>query len=317
METNTKNKIVSTGGMRSVLTRGGPLDLGFHHTDPNRLKMTIEMYVSFSLKHATKLENGEYHCLAMRTLGPAGTGVKTLSNPLKPPGKASNLMLNNSKDLKDEKSSSLLESLAAPGVVWSLCVDWVGALHWVVGDVLGGKKTSDSSIPPSSIKSSAGAVRLDDSMIMGEEKEEEEGRVTQWTHIVAVIDSTTGEDTHTVPTQGMVTLYVNCESVASGIVQLPQVKEGLLGPNGMLYVGPCLPVGSRLTELRVVRTCNDSIFSVFSSVYCLTFFQSCLLLDSFYLISRLSFHIFYFSFFYSLFSSVRTTSGRRHVHQWK
>ena len=269
METNTKNKIVSTGGMRSVLTRGGPLDLGFHHTDPNRLKMTIEMYVSFSLKHATKLENGEYHCLAMRTLGPAGTGVKTLSNPLKPPGKASNLMLNNSKDLKDEKSSSLLESLAAPGVVWSLCVDWVGALHWVVGDVLGGlgglggKKTSDSSIPQSSIKSSAGAVRLDDSMIMGEEKEEEEGRVTQWTHIVAVIDSTTGEDTHTVPTQGMVTLYVNCESVASGIVQLPQVKEGLLGPNGMLYVGPCLPVGSRLTELRVVRTCNDFIFSLF------------------------------------------------------
>ena len=55
---STEN-IVSTGGMRTVVTRGGSLDLGFYHTDPNRCKMTLEMYVNIGRKYGTKKDKSD------------------------------------------------------------------------------------------------------------------------------------------------------------------------------------------------------------------------------------------------------------------
>ena len=119
-ENKNDMKYISTGGMRAIVTRGGPLDLAFHHTDSNRLKMTIEMYVSFSEKgiKQTGIKN-ENMFLMIRTLG--CTESSSSSSPKK------NFM---------ESPSSLLESFTASGVMWSLSVDENGCLVFNMGNSL-------------------------------------------------------------------------------------------------------------------------------------------------------------------------------------
>ena len=244
-ETKNEMKYISTGGLRAVVMRGGPLDLGFHHTDSNRLKMTIEMYVSFSEK-GIEVSGGlkdDNLFLMIRTLG--GTESSS-SSPIK-------------ESL--EGSSSLLESLTSKGIMWSLSVDKKGSLIFNMGNI---KSTSNPPTATSTntntmknmVKSGPKCVSFEDVITIDDEDED---RVTPtWSHVVAVVDSSSNyenDNTDKWPTTSSVTLYVNCEKVAQGDVIVPVMKEEDLSVPGVLYVCPCLPGGSRMTELRMVRTC--------------------------------------------------------------
>jgi hypothetical protein len=101
--------VISTGGMRATVPRGGPLDIGLYHTDMNRSKLTVEMYFYFDVS-----DRKDNHCLAMRTLG-------LLYETEKP--KLTGGILED-KVFKD--TNSFIESLYGDGVVWSLCVDIEG-----------------------------------------------------------------------------------------------------------------------------------------------------------------------------------------------
>lgn len=233
-ESKNDMKYISTGGMRAIVTRGGPLDLGFHHTDSNRLKMTIEMYVSFSEK-GIKLSGikDENMFLMIRTLG--CTESSSSSSPKK------NSM---------ESSSSLLESFTAPGVMWSLSVDKNGSLIFSMGNNL----KSPSNSMNNAVKSASKCVSFEDIISLDDDDED---RITPtWSHIVAVVDSSSNyenENTDNWPLKSSITLYVNGEKVAQDDVDVPALKEEELSVQGMLYVCPCLPGGTRITELRMVR----------------------------------------------------------------
>ena len=238
-DSNNENKYISTGGLRAVVMRGGPLDLGFHHTDSNRLKMTIEMYVSFSEK-GIKASGGlkdDNLFLMIRTLG--GTESSS-SSPIK-------------KSL--EGSSSLLESLTSTGIMWSLSVDKNGCLIFNIGHNLKSTSNTTTNTMKNIIKSGPKCVSFEDVITIDDEDED---RVTPtWSHVVAVIDSSSNYENDNAdkwPTTSSVTLYVNCEKVAQGDVTVPLMKEEDLAVPGVLYVCPCLPGGSRMTELRMVRT---------------------------------------------------------------
>ena len=250
IENDNKNeneiKHISTGGLRAVVMRGGPLDLGFHHTDSNRLKMTIEMYVSFSekgIKSSGGLKDDNLF-LMIRTLGGSESSS---SSPIK-------------KSL--EGSSSLLESLTSTGIMWSLSADKNGCLIFNMGNNLKSTSNPATSTTTSAnsmknmIKSGPKCVSFEDVITIDDEDED---RVTPtWSHVVAVIDSSSNyenDNTDKWPTTSSVTLYINCEKVAQGDVTVPVMKEEDLSVPGVLYVCPCLPGGSRMTELRMVRTC--------------------------------------------------------------
>lgn len=221
--------IESTAGMRAVVTRGGSLDLGFHHTDPHRLKMTVEMYVSFNIKGGMAAFQGESLCLMMRTLGSSESdpGSKLLSG-----------------------TRTRLESLRMHGVMWSMFVDKEGCLCWSMGGSpgKGGVKSTESTL-----RSSPGSVSLVDAVTSDGE---EDRSACVWTHIVAVVDSSSNYEQESLqkgPNSASVTLFINSEKAASGSVQVPPLKESDLAAPGVLYVCPCVPAGSRVTELRVVR----------------------------------------------------------------
>ena len=227
----------STGGMRAVVKRGGPLDLGFHHTDPQRLKMTIEMYVSFNIKGGVSCFQGDSLCLMTRVLGSTESGPGSLKSL---PG-----------------TRTLLESLRLHGVVWSLYVDKEGCLCWTMGGSPGkiGVKSTENTV-----KSPPGSVCLVDAVTSDGDGDDDRSACV-WTHIVAVVDSCSNYEQESVekgPSTASVTLYVNSEKAASGTVQVPPLKESDLAVPGVLYVCPCLPPGSRMTELRVVRRLNCS-----------------------------------------------------------
>jgi hypothetical protein len=228
----------STGGMRALVTRGGPLDLGFHHTDPHRLKMTVEMYVSFNIKGGVASFQGDSLCLMMRTLGSSESG----------PG---------SKPQSGTRTT--LESLRVHGVVWSMFVDKEGCLCWTMGGSpgKGGVKGTESTV-----RSPPGSVCLVDAVTSDGE---EDRSACVWTHIVAVVDSSSNYEQETSqkgPSTASVTLYINSEKAAGGTVQVPPLKDSDLAAPGVLYICPCLPAGSRMTELRMVR----HTFILFSSV---------------------------------------------------
>ena len=236
----------STAGMRAVVTRGGSLDLGFHHTDPHRLKMTVEMYVSFNIKGGMAAFQGESLCLMMRTLGSSESdpGSKLLSG-----------------------TRTLLESLRMRGVMWSMFVDKEGCLCWSMGGSpgKGGVKSTESTL-----RSSPGSVCLVDAVTSDGE---EDRSACVWTHIVAVVDSSSNYEQESLqkgPSSASVTLFINSEKAASGSVQVPPLKESDLAAPGVLYVCPCVPAGSRVTELRVVR---HSFILLCSSLPC--FVLSC------------------------------------------
>ena len=248
-----QNNFTSTGATRVVLTRGGPLDVGFYHTDPNRSKMTIEMYVCFDSKYGFKAGRTDNTCLMMRTLG---RGTEDRKGP----------------KCDSTSSSSLLEFLGSPGIVWSLCVGCDGSLQFIMGGRLSGKTGEVASTL--TVKSGPGVIGGSGSDSGGGEGGEgSDNRIDEdiyrstsvWYHVVAVIDSSSGMDTDTphthtssptqYPSAAAVTLYVNSDKVGHGSVVIPFLGETDLSHTGALYVGPCLPWGSRLTELRVVRTC--------------------------------------------------------------
>lgn len=233
-EDKNEIKYVSTGGMRAVVTRGGPLDLAFHHTDSNRLKMTIEMYVSFSEK-GIKLSGikNENMFLMIRTLG--CTESRSSSSPVK------NSIVS---------PSSLLESFTASDVMWSLCVDKDGSLIFSMGNNL----KSPSNSMKNTVKSGPKCVSFEDIISLDDEDED---RITPtWSHIVAVVDSSSNyenDSTDNWPLKSSITLYVNGEKVAQDDVDVPVLKEEELSVQGVLYVCPCLPGGTRITEIRMVR----------------------------------------------------------------
>jgi hypothetical protein len=106
IEGSLKGPVISTGGMRATVLRGGPLDIGVYHTDMNRSKFTVEMYCCFDVS-----DRKDNQCLVMRTLGiPYKT--EKMGDVLE------------DKVFKD--TNSFIESLYADGVVWSLCVDIEG-----------------------------------------------------------------------------------------------------------------------------------------------------------------------------------------------
>ena len=233
-ENKKEMKYISTGGMRAIVTRGGPLDLAFYHTDSNRLKMTIEMYVSFSEKGIKQTGiKDENMFLMIRTLG--CTESSSSSNPKK------NSM---------ESPSSLLESFTASGVMWSLSVDKNGSLLFSMGNNL----KSPSNSMKNTVKSGPKCVSFEDIISLDDEDED---RITPtWSHIVAVVDSSSNyenENTDNWPLKSSVTLYVNGEKVAQDDIDVPVMKEEELSVQGVLYVCPCLPGGTRITELRMVR----------------------------------------------------------------
>ena len=240
----------STAGMRAVVTRGGSLDLGFHHTDPHRLKMTVEMYVSFNIKGGMAAFQGESLCLMMRTLGSSGSdpGSKLLSG-----------------------TRTLLESLRMHGVMWSMFVDKEGCLCWSMGSPgKGGVKGTESTL-----RSPPGSVSLIDAVTSDGE---EDRSACVWTHIVAVVDSSSNYEQESLqkgPSSASVTLFINSEKAASGSVQVPPLKESDLAAPGVLYVCPCVPAGSRVTELRVVR---HSFLLLCSALLCSALFLCCVVL---------------------------------------
>ena len=102
---------------------------------------------------------------------------------------------------------------------------------------------------------------------------EEDRSACVWTHIVAVVDSSSNYEQESLqkgPSSASVTLFINSEKAASGSVQVPPLKESDLAAPGVLYVCPCVPAGSRVTELRVVR---HSFILLCSSLPC--FVLSC------------------------------------------
>ena len=251
---------VSTAGMRTGITRGGSLDIGFYHRDTNRLKLTIELFVNFNKKSGLK-SVGDIMCLMMRTMGSKESDPS--SGPRISPKKLN--------------PSSLLESFCSSGVIWSLCVDKEGSLIWTMGGIPGIGKTDKEH----SLRSAVGIVPLEGVISPGDENGDENGghgpdggQSGTWTHIAAVVDCTSSSFSETeyldsIPTSCTVTLYVNSEKVASGVIQVPGKKESELALPGVLYIGPCLPAGSRLTETRVVR--RNWMFAVFELyVYQLT-----------------------------------------------
>ena len=275
---STEN-IISTGGMRTVLTRGGSLDLGFYHTDPNRCKMTLEMYVNIGRKYGTKNEKQDNICLAMRCLG----------------GKKDEIKGRNNVQKTISNTSSLLESLKSTGVVWSLSVDYQGALSFIIGNKNNDENKNENENENENeniIKSSVGSINLnnfdnskndnnenDDQNNDNENEDDNENEndnndmnraSASWYHIVLVIDSTSNfnnieNDISNIKnnnnaTRASVSLFVNSERVAIGEISVPPINEDILALPGCLYIGPCLPVGSRITELRVVRYSLLSFF---------------------------------------------------------
>ena len=236
--------------MRTGVTRGGSLDIGFYHRDTNRLKMTIELFVNFNQKSGKTV--GEIMCLMMRTMGSKESSKE--SDPSSGPRTSP----------KKINPSSLLESFCASGVMWSLCVDKEGSLIWTMGNIpVIGKVDKEHSV-----RSEVGMIPLEGVISQTDQDGDENGDQGQggtWTHIAAVVDCTSTSFSETeyldaVPNSCTVTLYVNSEKVASGVVLVPVKKEPELALPGILYIGPCLPAGSRLTETRVVRC--TSIFIV-------------------------------------------------------
>ena len=304
---STEN-IISTGGMRTVLTRGGSLDLGFYHTDPNRCKMTLEMYVNIGRKYGTKNEKQDNICLAMRCLG----------------GKKDEIKGRNNVQKTISNTSSLLESLKSTGVVWSLSVDYQGALSFIIGNENNDENKNENK---NIIKSSLGSINLnnfdnskndnnenDDQNNDNENEDDNENEndnndmnraSASWYHIVLVIDSTSNFNNieNDIPniknnnnaTRASVSLFVNSERVAIGEISVPPINEDILALPGCLYIGPCLPVGSRITELRVVRY-SFLFFSIFVSIFGLILF----LFSIFYFY----FYLFIFLFIYLFFDNV-------------
>jgi hypothetical protein len=247
ISTSVEKVSESTGGMRAVVTRGGPLDLGFHHADPHRLKMTVEMYVSFNIKGGMAAFQGDSLCLMMRALG------STESGPV-------------SKLLSGTRTT--LESLRVHGVVWSMYVDKEGCLCWTMGGSpgKGGVKGTENTV-----RSPPGSVCLADAVTSDGE---EDRSACVWTHVVAVVDSSSNYEQETSqkgPSTASVTLYINSERAAGGTVQVPPLKDSDLAAPGVLYVCPCLPAGSRMTELRVVRSSLLLSSPFFSALLCFTF----------------------------------------------
>ena len=305
--------IFSTGGMRTVLTRGGPLDIGFHHTDPNRCKMTLEMYVSFGSKYGMKKEKSDSICLAMRTFGQETNDPKGIQN-LKKFGTS---------------SSSHLKSLKSFGVMWSLSVDSEGALSFSMVAENKNKSGSENQSKKENanennseyvVKTGPGSIIVNNTNISkNKNRDNESGNKNEndnenenvnenddmnmntslsavWYHIAIVIDSNLNDidndnsnnnnnnNTNTnndnnidrYPTSANISLYINSDKVASGHVTIPSIKESILDLPGCLYICPCLPVGSRVTELRVVRTfvCFLSIMVVpcCTVLYCIVLY---------------------------------------------
>lgn len=76
------NQNLPLAGLRVPIGRGGPLDVGLFHQDPNRCHFTLEMSI-FRCENATHLSappNG--HCLAKRCCGLSGSQENQFMNPI-------------------------------------------------------------------------------------------------------------------------------------------------------------------------------------------------------------------------------------------
>lgn len=90
-------------GLRTVVLRGGPLDIGMYHTEPERNKMTIELSVYFAGDESPPSAAADAFCLVQRISG---------LPPQSPGGAAEHAQM---------------------GALWSVFVTADGALCWAFG----------------------------------------------------------------------------------------------------------------------------------------------------------------------------------------
>jgi hypothetical protein len=109
-------------GLRTVVGRGSPLDIGFCHVSSERLRMTVEMWVKYDAAGSAGRNSVARHTLMMRCVGgPSGcvTGDGLF-------------------DAEEEVKFMALKK----DLLWCLLIDEEGRLCWTFGDILAASPVS-------------------------------------------------------------------------------------------------------------------------------------------------------------------------------